>query len=79
MTNKIEATASRKHNGWVARLEFPNYGAQEGATLHGTMARAVADAEHMLRLRLAYPAHCVRDPQPGELIRLGAKLAKPTA
>lgn len=70
MTTKIEATASRKHNGWVARLNFPNYGAQEGATLHGAMARALADAEDMLRLRIAYPAQCVRDPQPGELILL---------
>ena len=63
---EINATADRRANGWRAVLEFPNGGRQCMSSRHGTMQEATKEAVKCRKVRLEYPAACVRDPRPFE-------------
>jgi hypothetical protein len=66
----IEATTTRKANGWHAVLAFPNGGRQVFSAPHGTMDAAMQEARHAKRAGDLYPQCRIRDPRPHELIEL---------
>ncbi len=66
-TKSITASTSSRANGWVAVLEFPNGGRQQGASRYGSHDSALLTAKSMRRNRLENPEFVVPDPAPNTL------------
>lgn len=55
-SQEIDATTSRRADGWAAVLAFTNGGRQLFSSRHGTHDSALLEAQHAKRARLEYPA-----------------------
>jgi hypothetical protein len=63
-TNDVKASCNRYANGWGAVLEYSNGGRQLFSQRFGTMEDAVAESNHLIRMRDKYPQEVISDPAP---------------